>query len=142
MQPPQQQQQQQPMATSQQQQQPQPPPQQQVPQPQAPQQQQQQQQQQQSMVNQNQTVPSTQAVRPKDQLMYLAQILSLQVQFTDFPKGNKSEYLSLVSLSTSPPHVSHGAGPTIDDSHDQACLTALRALAKMGLDTVTAAKQE
>lgn len=74
--------------------------------------------------------------------MYLAQILGLQVQFTDFPKGNKSEYLSLVSLSTNPPHVSHGAGPTIDDSHDQACLTALRALAQMGLDTVTATKQE
>lgn len=34
-------------------------------------------------------------------------------------QGNKSEYLSLVSLSTNPPHVSHGAGPTIDDSHDQ-----------------------
>ncbi|MPC07900.1 Double-stranded RNA-binding protein Staufen 1 [Portunus trituberculatus] len=87
-------------------------------------------------------VSTTQAVRPKDQLMYLAQILGLQVQFTDFPKGNKSEYLSLVSLSTNPPHVSHGAGPTIDDSHDQACLTALRALAQMGLDTVTATKQE
>lgn len=108
---------------------------------QQPQQPQQQPQQQQTIVNQN-AVPTTQAVRAKDQLMYLAQILGLQVQFTDFPKGNKSEYLSLVSLSTNPPHVSHGAGPTIDDSHDQACLTALRALAQMGLDTVTATKQE
>lgn len=135
MQPPQQQS---AMTGPPQQQQQQPPAQQQVSQ----QQQQVPVQQQQSMVNQSANVTSTQAVRPKDQLMYLAQILGLQVQFTDFPKGNKSEYLSLVSLSTNPPHVSHGAGPTIDDSHDQACLTALRALAKLGLDTVTAAKQD
>ncbi|KAG7160188.1 Double-stranded RNA-binding protein Staufen-like 1 [Homarus americanus] len=141
------QQQQSPMTGPPQQQQQQPPPQQQQQQQQPPPQPQvaQQQQvpvQQQSMINQSPNVSSTQAVRPKDQLMYLAQILGLQVQFTDFPKGNKIEYLSLVSLSTNPPHVSHGAGPTIDDSHDQACLTALRALAKMGLDTVTAAKQD
>lgn len=47
----------------------------------------------------------------KDTDMYWFIVMYLQ--------GNKSEYLSLVSLSTNPPHVSHGAGPTIDDSHDQ-----------------------
>ena len=29
---------------------------------------------------------SSQAVRPKDQLLYLAQLLGFQVQFSDFPK--------------------------------------------------------
>ncbi|XP_021921213.1 double-stranded RNA-binding protein Staufen homolog 2 isoform X3 [Zootermopsis nevadensis] len=77
-----------------------------------------------------------QVVRPKDQLLYLAQLLGFQVQFSDFPKGNHSEFLSLVSLSTDPPQVCHGAGQTTDASHDQAALTALRALSEMGLDSV------
>ncbi|XP_013771843.1 double-stranded RNA-binding protein Staufen homolog 1-like [Limulus polyphemus] len=76
-------------------------------------------------------------VRPKQQLMYLADVLGFHVHFRDFPKSNKLEYLSLVSLSTNPPHVSHGAGPTIDASHDQAALSALRSLAELGLDSVT-----
>lgn len=79
---------------------------------------------------------SSQVVRPKDQLLYLAQLLGFQVQFSDFPKGNHSEFLSLVSLSTDPPQVCHGAGQTTDASHDQAALTALRALSEMGLDSV------
>jgi len=74
-------------------------------------------------------------VRPKQQLLYLADVLGFQVQFTDFPKGtNKTEYLSLVSLSTNPPQVSHGSGPSIDASHDMAALTALKALSELGLD--------
>lgn len=82
------------------------------------------------------------AVRPKQQLLYLAEVLGFQVQFTDFPKGSKkSEYLSLVSLSTNPPQVNHGAGPTLETSHDQAALTALRGLAEMGLEFVDV-KQE
>ncbi|XP_067142126.1 double-stranded RNA-binding protein Staufen homolog 2-like isoform X2 [Centruroides vittatus] len=76
-------------------------------------------------------------VRPKQQLMYLADVLGFQVHFTDFPKGNKLEYLSLVSLSTIPPQVKHGAGPTIEASHDQAALMALRALAELGLESLT-----
>jgi len=34
-------------------------------------------------------------------------------------QGNHSEFLSLVSLSTDPPQVCHGAGQTTDASHDQ-----------------------
>merc|ERR1719392_178828 len=49
-----------------------------------------------------QQVPSG-VMHPKDQLMYLASVLGFQVQFNDFPKGSKNEYLSLVSLSTTPP---------------------------------------
>lgn len=73
--------------------------------------------------------------RPRANLCYLAEVMGLQLQFTDFPKGiNKTEFLSLASLSTNPPHVSHGAGATIDASHDMAALTALRAIAEMGMD--------
>lgn len=47
------------------------------------------------------------------------------------------EYLSLVSLSTDPPQVCHGHGATTSASRDQAALTALRTLSKLGLDSVT-----
>jgi len=75
-----------------------------------------------------------QGVSPKEQLSYLSQVLGFSVSYTDFPK--KGEYLSLVSLSTNPPQVSHGAGPTLEGSHNNAAHTALRTLANNGLDTV------
>jgi len=78
---------------------------------------------------------SGQGVSPKEQLAYLSQVLGFTVTYTDFPK--KGEYLSLVSLSTNPPQVSHGAGPTLEGSHNNAAHTALRTLANNGLDTVT-----
>jgi len=78
---------------------------------------------------------SGQGVSPKEQLAYLSQVLGFTVTYTDFPK--KGEYLSLVSLSTTPPQVSHGAGPTLEGSHNNAAHTALRTLANTGLDTLT-----
>ncbi|XP_031786214.1 double-stranded RNA-binding protein Staufen homolog 2 isoform X1 [Nasonia vitripennis] len=81
--------------------------------------------------------PQSTGVSPKDQLKYLAQLLNFEVQFSDFPKGTYKEYLSLVSLSTDPPQVCHGHGPTKSASRDQAALTALRTLSKLGLDSVT-----
>jgi len=78
-------------------------------------------------------------VQPKQQLCYLADVLGITVQFTDFPKSNKNEVLSLVSLSTNPPQVSHGSGLTIEASHDQAALNALRALVDLGVDSLTEA---
>jgi len=78
---------------------------------------------------------SGQGVSPKEQLAYLSQVLGFTVTYTDFPK--KGEYLSLVSLSTTPPQVSHGAGPTLEGSHNNAAHTALRTLANNGLDTVS-----
>lgn len=84
-----------------------------------------------------QTAPVTAApVRPKQQLLYLAEVLGFQVQFTDFPKGNKRDFLSLVTLNTSPPQVSHGAGSSLEASHDEAALAVLRTLAHRGLDTL------
>lgn len=76
--------------------------------------------------------------RPKEQLMYLAQLLGFQVQFTDFPKGNHREFLSLVSLSTEPPLTCHGGGASTESSHDQAARAALEMIAHMGLDNVAA----
>ncbi|XP_045488468.1 double-stranded RNA-binding protein Staufen homolog 2 isoform X2 [Pieris rapae] len=70
----------------------------------------------------------------KDQLMYLAQLLGFTVQFSDFPKRNHGEFLSLVSLSTEPPVMCHGGGASTAHSHEQCALAALRALAGMGLD--------
>lgn len=52
-------------------------------------------------------------------------------------QGTYKEFLSLVSLSTDPPQVCHGHGSTKNASRDQAALTALRTLSKMGLDSVT-----
>ena len=49
-------------------------------------------------------------------------------------QGNKTEYLSLVTLSTNPVQHSHGQGQTIEASHDSAALVALRNLAALGLD--------
>ncbi|XP_066268584.1 double-stranded RNA-binding protein Staufen homolog 2-like isoform X3 [Branchiostoma lanceolatum] len=81
-------------------------------------------------------MPQGQQVPPKQQLAYLAKVQGFRVDFTDFPKGNKSEYLSLVSLSSNPPLVSHGAGLTVEAAHDQAALNALKSLMDMGLDRV------
>lgn len=89
----------------------------------------------------SQSQQSTSVVSPKDQLLYLAQLLDFKVQFSDFPKGNHSEYLSLVTLSTCPPQVCHGAGLTVEASHDQAALTALNMLAEMGLDMFSNKKE-
>ena len=47
-----------------------------------------------------------QGVSPKEQLAYLSQVLGFTVTYTDFPK--KGEYLSLVSLSTTPAQVKSG----------------------------------
>merc|ERR1719410_840876 len=77
---------------------------------------------------------SGQGVSPKEQLAYLSQVLGFTVTYNDFPK--KGEYLSLVSLSTNPPQVSHGAGSTLEGSHNNAALTALRTLANTGLDNI------
>lgn len=85
--------------------------------------------------------PVTQSVRAKDQLLYLAQLLGVQVQFSDFPKANHEMYLTLVSLSTNPPQVCHGEGPTTDLSHEKAALEALTVLSELGLDNVTPTKE-
>ncbi|XP_059482930.1 double-stranded RNA-binding protein Staufen homolog 2 [Neocloeon triangulifer] len=76
-----------------------------------------------------------QAAKPKELLSYLAKLLKFSVQYTDFPKVNQSEFLSLVSLTTNPPQTHHGAGPTIEAAQERAAHTALRALSEYGFNT-------
>lgn len=79
--------------------------------------------------------PATmQGVRSKDKLLYLAQIMNIQVSFSDFPKANHEMFLTLVSLSTNPPQVCHGEGPTTEASHEKASQEALKVLSELGLD--------
>lgn len=59
-----------------------------------------------------------------------------QVQFSDFPKGNHGDFLTLATLTTEPPQLCHGAGNSIDASHDQAAIKALEILTELGLDNV------
>lgn len=56
--------------------------------------------------------------------------------FSDFPKGNHGEYLTLVTLSTDPPQLCHGSGASLEESHDEAARGALEILSKIGLDNV------
>ncbi|KAL1492755.1 hypothetical protein ABEB36_010959 [Hypothenemus hampei] len=73
-------------------------------------------------------------VRSKDQLLYLAQLMNIQVLFSDFPKANHEMYLTLVSLGTNPSQVCHGEGPTTEASHERAAMEALKVLSELGLD--------
>lgn len=66
----------------------------------------------------------------------------MQVQFSDFPKGNHGEYLTLITLNTDPPQLCHGSGKTLEASHDQAALTTLNLLSELGLDNVRPKKVE
>jgi double-stranded RNA-binding protein Staufen len=75
-------------------------------------------------------------VSARDQLSYLAQLIGFTVNYSDFPKGNHSEFLSLVTLTTDPPHMSHGSGSSVDASRDHAAMTALGVLSELGLDNV------
>lgn len=61
-------------------------------------------------------------VSPRDQLNYLAQLIGFSVSYADFPKANHTEFLSLVTLATDPPHMGHGNGSTVDESRDSAAL--------------------
>ncbi|KAG5679232.1 hypothetical protein PVAND_008812 [Polypedilum vanderplanki] len=75
-------------------------------------------------------------VSPRDQLNYLAQLIGFSVSYSDFPKANHTEFLSLVTLATDPPHMGHGSGTTIDESRDNAALKALTIISDIGLDNV------
>uniref|UniRef100_A0A182WJ85 DRBM domain-containing protein n=1 Tax=Anopheles minimus TaxID=112268 RepID=A0A182WJ85_9DIPT len=81
-------------------------------------------------------VPKADIGAKKEQLLYLAQLLKFEVQFSDFPKGNHGEYLTLVILSTEPPQLCHGSGASLQESHDEAARGALEILSKIGLDNV------
>ncbi|ODM99794.1 Double-stranded RNA-binding protein Staufen 2, partial [Orchesella cincta] len=75
-----------------------------------------------------------------EKLAYLSKLLEISVSYSDFPK--KNEYLSVVSLTTNPPHVAHGCGATLEEAQNAAALKILEELSTMGLDSVTAAAEK
>ncbi|XP_062853506.1 double-stranded RNA-binding protein Staufen homolog 1 isoform X2 [Trichomycterus rosablanca] len=69
--------------------------------------------------------------RPSEQLAYLATAQGLQVEYTDFPKNNKNEFVSLINCSTQPPLMSHGIGKDIESCHDMAAFNILKLLSEL-----------
>uniref|UniRef100_A0A673Y9Q9 Staufen double-stranded RNA binding protein 1 n=2 Tax=Salmo trutta TaxID=8032 RepID=A0A673Y9Q9_SALTR len=63
-------------------------------------------------------VPHGPLTRPSEQLSYLANVQGLQVDYKDFPKNNKNEFVSLINCSSQPPLISHGIGKDVESCHD------------------------
>uniref|UniRef100_A0A673AQH6 Double-stranded RNA-binding protein Staufen homolog 2 n=1 Tax=Sphaeramia orbicularis TaxID=375764 RepID=A0A673AQH6_9TELE len=73
------------------------------------------------------------SVQPAQQLDYLARIQGFQVQYSDAPSGK--DFVTYLTLS--PVQMTfHGTGSTLQASHDQAALSALKQLSEQGLDPV------
>lgn len=45
-------------------------------------------------------------------------LICLQVEYKDFPKNNKNEFVSLINCSSQPPLISHGIGKDVESCHD------------------------
>ncbi|XP_021177251.2 double-stranded RNA-binding protein Staufen homolog 1 isoform X3 [Fundulus heteroclitus] len=76
-------------------------------------------------------VPHGPLTRPSEQLSYLASVQGLQVEYKDFPKNNKNEFVSLINCSSQPPLISHGIGKDIESCHDMAALNILKLLSEL-----------
>ena len=48
----------------------------------------------------------------------------LQVEYKDFPRNNKNEFVSLINCSSQPPLISHGIGKDVESCHDMVCYPA------------------
>ncbi|KAM6900736.1 double-stranded RNA-binding protein Staufen homolog 2 [Xenentodon cancila] len=73
------------------------------------------------------------SVQPAQQLDYLAHIQGFQVQYSDAQSGK--DFVTYLTLS--PVQMTfHGTGSTLQASHDQAALSALKKLSEQGLDPV------
>ncbi|KAJ8336952.1 hypothetical protein SKAU_G00381720 [Synaphobranchus kaupii] len=71
------------------------------------------------------------SIQPSQQLDYLARVQGFQVQYSDGQNGK--EHITYLTLS--PVHMTfHGIGNSIEASHDQAALSALKQLSEQGLD--------
>lgn len=69
--------------------------------------------------------------RPSEQLQYLSSVQGIQVEYKDFPKNNKNEFVSLINCSFQPPLISHGVGKDVDSCHDMAAMNILKLLSEM-----------
>ncbi|KAM8822929.1 double-stranded RNA-binding protein Staufen homolog 2 isoform 1-T2 [Spinachia spinachia] len=81
----------------------------------------------------NSALPCSVSVQPAQQLDYLARIQGFQVQYSDAQSGK--DFVTYLTLS--PVQMTfHGTGSTLQASHDQAALSALKQLSEQGLDPV------
>ncbi|XP_066442964.1 double-stranded RNA-binding protein Staufen homolog 1 isoform X3 [Eleutherodactylus coqui] len=69
--------------------------------------------------------------RPSEQLQHLSSVQGIQVEYKDFPKNNKNEFVSLINCSFQPPLISHGVGKDVESCHDMAALNILKLLSEM-----------
>ncbi|XP_040291755.1 double-stranded RNA-binding protein Staufen homolog 1 isoform X2 [Bufo bufo] len=69
--------------------------------------------------------------RPSEQLKYLSSVQGIQVEYKDFPKNNKNEFVSLINCSFQPPLISHGVGKDVESCHDMAALNILKLLSEI-----------
>uniref|UniRef100_A0A8C8M108 Double-stranded RNA-binding protein Staufen homolog 1 n=1 Tax=Oncorhynchus tshawytscha TaxID=74940 RepID=A0A8C8M108_ONCTS len=76
-------------------------------------------------------VPHGPLTRPSELLSYLANVQGLQVEYKDFPKNNKNEFVSLINCSSQPPLISHGIGKDVESCHDMAALNILKILSEL-----------
>ncbi|PNJ19394.1 double-stranded RNA-binding protein Staufen homolog 1 isoform X2 [Pongo pygmaeus] len=76
-------------------------------------------------------VPHGPLMRPSEQLDYLSRVQGFQVEYKDFPKNNKNEFVSLINCSSQPPLISHGIGKDVESCHDMAALNILKLLSEL-----------
>ncbi|KAM4842275.1 double-stranded RNA-binding protein Staufen homolog 1 isoform 2-T4 [Thomomys bottae] len=76
-------------------------------------------------------VPHGPLTRPSEQLDFLCRVQGLQVEYKDFPKNNKNEFVSLINCSSQPPLISHGIGKDVESCHDMAALNVLKLLSEL-----------
>ncbi|XP_075384712.1 double-stranded RNA-binding protein Staufen homolog 1 isoform X3 [Tenrec ecaudatus] len=70
-------------------------------------------------------------MRPSEQLQYLSRVQGFQVEYKDFPKNNKNEFVSLINCSSQPPLISHGIGKDVESCHDMAAMNILKLLSEL-----------
>ncbi|XP_077191701.1 double-stranded RNA-binding protein Staufen homolog 1 isoform X12 [Paroedura picta] len=80
-------------------------------------------------------VPHGPLARPSEQLDYLSSVQGIQVEYKDFPKNNKNEFVSLINCSSQPPLISHGIGKDVESCHDMAALNILKLLSELDQQT-------
>ncbi|KAF4798341.1 hypothetical protein TURU_065107 [Turdus rufiventris] len=71
--------------------------------------------------------------RPSEQLDYLSNVQGIQVEYKDFPKNNKNEFVSLINCSSQPPLISHGIGKDVESCHDMSGVSQLKGYAGVKL---------
>lgn len=57
--------------------------------------------------------------------IFIAVLHSPQVEYKDFPKNNKNEFVSLINCSSQPPLISHGIGKDVESCHDMVSMTSM-----------------